>query len=389
MAITKVDTGLRNEKTRKPIIKYRVRVDAGITDKGKRYQRSRMVGSFEEATRLEADWKADAARGQTLVHKKQTVAELLDDWYEAKAGSGKVRPENMGNVEIIIRVHLKPALGHIQIQRLTVEDIERFYNRLEAQGKSTSLIRKCHTSLNSALKMAKRRKRISDNPCDYVDTPKMTTRPASVWTLEDVNRFLTAAEHDNLHPYWQLALDTGARTSELLGLTWSDVDLTKGTLTIGRQVVRLLKGTPVVKYGAKTTAGFRTIRLTRDSVEELRAYRTRWAEKKLRAAEWPEDGELVFCTASGKPINPQHVRRSFNRLVAESGVKKITPHGMRKTAITTLIASGIGPKGVAARVGHSDVTTTIKTYTALVPQMEDDIMDVLETLADRRKAALG
>ncbi|CAN5737541.1 site-specific integrase [soil metagenome] len=389
MAITKVETGQKHERTRKPIYKYRVRVDAGVTDEGKRYQRSRLVDSFEEATRLETEWKAEVARGQTLVHKKMTVGELLDDWYAVKEASGKVRPENMSNIEIIARVHLKPALGHIPIQRLTVEDIERFYNRLEAQGKSASLIRKCHTQLNAALKMAKRRKRIPDNPCDYVDTPKMTTRPASVWTPEDVDRFLAVAEQDGMNPYWQLAIDTGARTSELLGLTWQDANLNKGTITIGRQVVRLLKGTPIIKHEAKTTAGHRTIRLTRDSVEALRAYRTKWLERKLKADAWPVDGDLVFCTASGKPVNPQHARRSFNRLIAESGVKKITPHGMRKTAITTLIASGIGPKGVAARVGHADVSTTIRIYTAMTPQMEDDIMDVLETLADRRKAALG
>jgi integrase len=92
--------------------------------------------------------------------------------------------------------------------------------------------------------------------------PKLTHKDPEVWTpIESADRVLSVAADDSMHPYWALAVETGARTSELLGLCWADCDLERGTLTIGRRVVRLLKGTPILKEGPKTVAGRRTIRL--------------------------------------------------------------------------------------------------------------------------------
>ncbi len=87
---------------------------------------------------------------------------------------------------------------------------------------------------------------------------------------------------------------------------------------------------------------------------------------------------LVYCTASGRSIYPAHLRRSFNRMVTQAGARPITPHGMRKTHINLLVAVGGNIRAVAARVGHRDVTTTLQTYTQLVPQMERELL-ALET----------
>jgi integrase len=134
----------------------------------------------------------------------------------------------------------------------------------------------------------------------------------------------------------------------------------------------------MVKDGAKTEAGHRTVLLTGPMVEVLRRHRVAWAERQLRAKAWDNPHDLIFCTASGRPINPAHVRRSFNRLVAQAGVRPITPHGMRKTHITSLVAAGGNIKAIAARVGHRDVTTTLKTYTQLVPQMEQELLELVD-----------
>ena len=110
-----------------------------------------------------------------------------------------------------------------------------------------------------------------------------------------------------MHPYWALAVETGARTSELLGLGWSDLDLERGTITIGRRAVRLLKGTPILKEGAKTAAGRRTIRLTEDMLAALTDHHERQQDAVARAPDWI-DNDLIFPTASGRPVNPAHVR---------------------------------------------------------------------------------
>ncbi len=99
---------------------------------------------------------------------------------------------------------------------------------------------------------------------------------------------------------------------------------------------------------------------------------------KFDEAEWnPHD--LVFCSAGGRPLNARNVRRTFDRICVTAGVKPISPHGIRKTHITTTIAKGANVKAVAARVGHRDITTTLKTYTALTAAMDDELMDIVGT----------
>jgi integrase len=242
------------------------------------------------------------------------------------------------------------------------------------------LIRKCHLRLSSALMLARRWGWIAENPCDVATVPKLTHKDPEVWTPVESARFLAVAANDTMHPYWSLAIETGARTSELLGLGWADCDLDRGTLTIGRRAVRLLKGTPILKEGAKTVAGRRTIRLSEGMQSALNEHRDRQRLRQHTAPEWV-DNDLIFATSSGRPVNPSHVRRSFDRLVSQAGVKRLTPHGMRKSHITALVAGGANIKAVAARVGHRDITTTLKTYTALTVSMQDELHSLVESLA--------
>jgi integrase len=241
--------------------------------------------------------------------------------------------------------------------------------------------------LSSALKLAKRWGWIAENPCEVATVPKLTYKEPEVWTPVDTAKFLQEAANDSMHPYWVLAVETGARTSELLGLGWSDVDDERRTLTIGRRAVRLVKGTPMLKEGAKTTAGHRTIQLTTGMLIALTEHHER-QRRHRRPPNWT-DNDLIFPTSSGRPVNPGHIRRSFDRLVNQAGIKRLTPHGMRKSHITALIAGGANIKAVAARVGHRDITTTLKTYTALTAPMQDELHRLVESLATAHHGGLA
>lgn len=345
------------------------------------------IGTFrtkKEAKKAERDALTERDRGTFLAPDRTTVGEMLDHWLEVDVPR-TVKPENRVAYESVVRKHLRPAFGSVLVRRLTVEQVERFYADLQGAGYSSSHIKKCHMRLSAALRLAARWGIVASNVCDVAKPPKLTYKQSQVWTPEDVQAFLVIAERDGMHPYWLLAVETGGRTSELLGMSWQDVNFKRGTVHLGRQVIRLLKGTPIVNQAPKTEAGARTIRLTKYTLNELRAYRTRWLERKLAAAEWENPDELIFCTASGRPINARHVGRSFERLVKKAGVKRITPHEMRKTHITATVAAGANLKAVAARVGHRDPTTTLKTYAQLVPQMDDELMEIVETVIPHRK----
>lgn len=349
------------------------------------------VGTFptkREAEREEAKAITGRERGTLLALDSTTVAELLDRWLEVDVPR-TVKPEQIVNYETVVRKHLKPAFGEVQARKLTVERVERLYADLQAAGYSSSLIRNVHLRLSAALKLAKRWGLVADNVCDVAKPPKLSYRASKIWTAEETAAFLEAADDDPLATYWRMAVETGARTSELLGLTWDDLDLERGTVRLGEQVVRNLHGVPFVKEGGKSAAARRTIGLSVGMLDVLREHRREWAERKLAATAWEDPYGLIFCSPRGRPLNSRNVRRTFDRLIMLAGVTPIPPHSLRKGHITSAIAAGGNLRAVQARVGHSDPATTLGIYTQLTAGMEASLMDIVNALAPRRKTNSG
>lgn len=127
--------------------------------------------------------------------------------------------------------------------------------------------------------------------------------------------------------------------------------------------------------------------LTADMMADLKQHRTRWKERQLAAPGWDSTYNLIFCTGTGRPINPRHVGRSFSRLVTQAGVKRLSPHGMRHTNITTLLAASGNMRAVADRVGHRDPTTTLKVYAHVIRQMQEELLDIVDTALPRTRRA--
>ena len=384
MSITK-----RTLKTPDPVtgrkVAYLVRVENPTPHPttGRRRWRSRQVATSDEAKTLQAEWTTEFKRGTALEPSTTTVGQLLDEWLRVELPRS-VRPENRQPYEIVVNRHLKPTLGDVLVRKLTVQHVERLLSGMQDRGLSSSLITKTRMRLSSALRMAVRWQIIGTNVADAAKPPTITYKKAGIWTPADVAAFLNIASDDPLWPLWLLMVETGARTSELLGLTWQDVNLDTGTLRIGRQVIRLLKGTPTVKDGGKSKAAGRTVRLTAGTVAELRAYRTTWLERKLAAPVW--EGSFLFCTRDGKPLSANNLRKVFDRIVTAAGVPAITPHAVRKTAITLALANGASPKAVAGRVGHADSRVTLDIYSSITSDMDDALLEIVTALVPPRKA---
>jgi integrase len=270
----------------------------------------------------------------------------------------------------------------VQARKLTVEHVEKLLADMQARGLSSSLITKTRMRLSSALKLGMRWGIVGSNVAGVIKPPTISYKKARIWTPDDVSTFLDTAATDAHWPLWLLMVETGARTSELLGVAWEDVDLERGTLRIGRQVVRLLKGTPVLKEGGKSKAAARSIRLTPGTAAELRDYRVKWLERKLAAPEWATN--LLFTTGNGKPLSANNLRRTHDRLVAVAGVEAITPHAIRKTAITLALANGAAPKAVANRVGHADSRVTLDIYSSITSDMDDTLLDIVTAIMPKR-----
>ncbi len=351
------------------------------------------VGTFptrREAEKAEAKAITTRENGTLLERSSATVGDVLDR-YLADEMPKTVAEENQQEYRIIVDKHIRPALGHHGVQKLKAQHIDAFYGDLIRREYSASWIRKCHQRLATSLRMAVRWGLVARNVADDVTPPKMTTKPGRIWTPGEAARFLATSkrETDPLLAYWTLMLDSGGRTSEVLGVAWGDIDLDRGTVRLGEQVVRLRGGTPVLKLGGKSDAARRTVQVAGGTAELLRAHRTAWLQAKLASGDpaWNPHG-LVFVSRSGRPLNARNVRRSFDRMVKLAGVPVVSPHDLRRTNITASIAAGAPLRAVQARAGHSDPRTTLGTYVALTRGQEDQLLDVVEALMTATPAPL-
>jgi integrase len=198
-----------------------------------------------------------------------------------------------------------------------------------------------------------------------------------------MRHFLDVARDDGYNPIWLIALHTGMRRGELLGLRWQDVDPTKGVLHV-RQFVTPHRSTWHIGE-PKTASGRRTIVLDAACVTALREHRTRQNERRLAGEVW-QDYDLVFASEVGTPIDPNNLYHRFLKLVKQAGVPRIPFHGLRHSHATLLMKQGIHPKVASERLGHADISITLQTYSHMLPAMQREAADVFAAAMDGRGA---
>jgi integrase len=220
------------------------------------------------------------------------------------------------------------------------------------------------------------------NVCGVVKRPTIIKRPATVWNPGEWRAFLQEAKGDTMAPLWYFLAVEGMRRGEALGLRWQDVNWERGTVHISQTVVpdRNNLGKALIQSRAKTNAGARSVRLTGETIVVLKEHRDRQAFQRQAAGDAWQDHDLIVCTGTGTPINPNNVTRSYNRLVMLSGVPRIRVHDMRHTAATMLLRAGVSAKIVSERLGHATIAITLDTYSHVLPDMQDVAAEAMSAL---------
>lgn len=181
---------------------------------------------------------------------------------------------------------------------------------------------------------------------------------------------LDAARTTRMFPIIFLALGTGLRRGEVLGLRWSDIDLDRCTLTVAQSLEQTKAGlqfkTP------KTKKSRRTIALSTSLVDEIQTHRARQAADRLALGMGRDPNSLVFSRIDGDPIQPDSVTKMFARIVARAKIRRITFHGLRHTHATDLLRAGVHPKVASERLGHASIAITMDTYSHAVPGLQED-----------------
>lgn len=405
--IIRDSTGKPVEDRRQP--RYRVRIHATDPVTGKRENKT--VGTFHtkrEAEAAEREAVTRHERGTLVDPARVTVRDVLAKWQASKAGT--ISPNSLKDYEITIRRHILPALGSAQVQKLTPGTVQAQFLAWQEAGLKPRVLARIHSILSQTFTYGLEVEQcVYRNIMDAVKRPTLPRRQATVWTPDDVRTFLDTAMHrpiltragdtgktrpDDLSPLWHFLALEGMRRGEALGLRWRDVNWQRGTVHISQTVVadKADRGKAIIQPRAKTAAGARTVKLTRETLDVLRDHRDRQAFTRRAAGDAWQDLDLIVCTSTGTPINPNNVTRSFQRLVMLAGLPLIRVHDLRHGAATMLLRAGASPKIVSERLGHANIGITLDTYSHVLPDMQGqaaDAMDALmQTARDRLRKAV-
>jgi integrase len=288
------------------------------------------------------------------------VDEYLDRWLPTVKGTVKER--TWVRHEEVVRLHLKPSIGWVKLQKLNALDVSELYQAKSSEGLSHRTVQIIHTTLHKALKQAVRWSLIQKKVTEAVTPPRPERKEIRVLSSEESKRLLRAARGSRFEALYILAITTGMRQGELLGLKWEDVDLEEGVIRVRRTVWGGVATAP------KTAKANRSICLTEMAREALKE-----RKKCDGGSEW------IFSSKNGTLIDCHNlINRSWWPLLKKAELPRIPMHNLRHTAATLLLSKGVHPKFVQELLGHADISATLNTYSHVIPSMRGETAWAME-----------
>ncbi|MGG5737781.1 tyrosine-type recombinase/integrase [Bacillus cereus group sp. IBL03679] len=304
--------------------------------------------------------------GTFVEPSKITLKDYLIQWLEIKKMS--VEKSSLSRYQSSINTHIIPSIGMIPLHKLNVMHIQKCYQSGVNSGIANNTILFQHRVLRAALNLAVKQNIISRNPATLAVIPKTEKSSIQTWTEKEVKQFLLHSQESRYHIGYLLAITTGMRLGEVLGLRWQDVDFNNHTVTINQTLGHDNK----IKASAKNNSSKRTIPIPLEVIEELKKRKLQINKDKLRIGPAYHDLDLITCNNLGKVTTRSTFTSHFNKVIENAGIKKIKFHDTRHTHATLLLKQGVHPKVVSERLGHSDISLTLRIYSHVLPNMQED-----------------
>lgn len=330
-------------------------VTIGYNDNGSQKRKTVYGATQREVLDKISELKGQLIEG-ALPDTRTTVDKYLAQWLSLK--KREVKPRSYQYYADYIRLYVSPHVGKIELAKLTANHIERMMKAV-ARDVSNDAANKARTVLTTALKKAVRQGLLPRNPADAVDRFTHEPKDITLWTPAQVTHFLEVATSHRLYAAFYLAIATGMRHGEILGLRWED--LSDEVITVRQSVINV-KGATYEISTPKTKKGVRRVSIDPDTLQKLNEHRHRQEQEKLTAAAaWANSG-LVFTNELGDMLVPRNFDRVWYSLLHQSGNPKIRFHDLRHLHVSLLVRRGLDPRTVADRVGHTDPAFTLRQY---------------------------
>nr|WSS71877.1 site-specific integrase [Streptomyces sp. NBC_01175] len=370
---------------------------------GNTRKRVRVYGTTrKDATTKLTEKIAASNRGLPIAAADSTVSAYLVYWLDAVAVH-HLRENTHTRYAASIRLHLNPGLGTKKLARLTTRDVRTFLDGLrttcqccaqnrDSVRRSCCAIGQCcgkrlspltvtyvHAVLKSALEHAVREDELPRNVARNVKTTAPRPRRFQPLTAAEARQLLHAANGDRLHALYELALRTGLRKGELLGLHWADLDLDGGTATIHRSLQRT-RSQGLTALHTKTLASERRIALPTECLSSLKIHQEQQQEERQAAGtSWTDNG-LIFTTPKGRPLDPTNLTRRFRRLLHSAELRTIRFHDLRHSTATLLLEQGVELVVIKELLGHAHIGVTAGVYAHVRLRLQRQAIDTLGSI---------
>lgn len=350
-----------------------------IPSEGKRVQRSITGKTQKEVRQKMTEVLNSLNKGTYQAPNKITVETWFKEWLDTFV-AGKVKPYTLTGYDVVIRNHVNPNLGAMQLQVVNGTHIQRMYNKMLDNGTAPKTIKNVGAVMHKAFSVAVKQGMIAVNPCDNAELPAMQQHEIKPLSDADIPNFLEAIEGDPMCNAYALCLFAGLREGECLGLSWSQVDFDRRQITINQQLQKdKSKGGEYYIAPFTKSSKPRTIKLAPIAVDYLRREQKRQATNKLQAGQmWSNTNNLVFTNETGGNLKIFTFYSHFKRIAAKIGRSDARPHDLRHTAATVAIASGADVKSVQSMLGHATASFTLNVYAHTSEKMMEDTADRMQ-----------
>lgn len=369
-----------------------------------------------EAERLLAEFTVEVEKGTFIEPTKLTFRDFTDRWLRDYAEKN-LAPKTLFRYKQILESRIFPAMGHLKVEKITPVHLMKFYANLQEDGVredgkkgglSEKTILQHHRIISSILQDAVQWQVIPANPASRVKPPKVKKKAAAFYDEEQTAALLMALENEPMQyrVIIILAIATGLRRGELMGLQWQDVDFKENSITV-RQAAQYVPGKGSFFKEPKNETSKRTISVPASVMALLKQYKAHQAAQQLKVGDLWQESEMLFTTWDGRPMHPDTISKWFPKFLArtiihkpcgqvvgdkphcphckkpikEKDVLNLPPlpfHGLRHTAATLLIGQGAPLKNVSARLGHADISTTGNIYAHALKSVDKDIADKMD-----------
>lgn len=329
-----------------------------------------------------------------IINNKESFEHFFENWlFEVNFINKK--PSTKERYEGLYRNYIKnSSISNINIKDINQTDVQKYYNSLIKKGISASTIKQLNKIIAPSLRYAYNNNLIIKDftraiilPTEKEETKLNNKNKISPFTLKEQQKFIQAIQGHELELLFITSLYTGMRQGELFALTWNDIDFDNNIISITKTAKYI---TPVSKDGRgkgsvliqtpKTENSIRNISIPIFLKDKLKQYRTTQLKNRVKLGNLYENNNLVFCNIYGKFLDGSRVRKEFKKILINNNLEIRKFHDLRHTFATRLFELGENPKTVQTLLGHSNISTTLDTYTHVLDNMKENVSNKLNDL---------